>query len=139
MSRASRRAWEFLGFYLRVAEIGRGGTRLKTWWANEAFPISQRGARARGRACSAGQLLAVPAGASVPPRGPSASLAPTQSRSSPSPRLSPQPVRIVHSHAQQNRNKGAHKDSALSLQVQKLKLSLPYFTDAIPQDIGNGY
>lgn len=33
----------------------------------------------------------------------------------------------------------AHKAPALSLQVQRLKLSLPYFTDAIPQDTGNGY
>lgn len=45
----------------------------------------------------------------------------------------------VHWHAQPSRNKGTQKDSAVPPHVQALEWSLPYFTDAIPQDRGNGY
>lgn len=47
------------------------------------------------------------------------------------------PSAALHWHAQPSRNKGARQGCAEPLQA--LEWGLPYFTDSIPQDGGNGY
>lgn len=141
VSRTGPGAWKFLGFYPGAAEIGRDRTCLKMRWASEASPLAREGVGhvdvgvQRGSCCCPRPGIAPSAGTvgfAGSDTEPFITVTSPCLGSAPSPRTY---FIRMHSPAETK----AHKAPALSLQVQRLKLSLPYFTDAIPQDTGNGY